>query len=122
MGIIIHDEITLPSGLKVTDAYAGFASNSILVTPVNSDASPTGKVYVIQSPYNLWVSDECRQAGNDPLMTKQLSFTMGPDGLTKGVYSVLYAQMCRDYSNVTNMDAPPAPGAAAQQPASRSSS
>lgn len=122
MGIVIGDEIVLPSGLKVTNAYAGFASNSILVTPMADDTSPTGKVYNVQAPYNMWVSDECRKAGNDPLVTKQLSFTMGPDGLTKGVYSVLYAQMSRGYSNVTNMDAPPAPGAAAQQPAASGSS
>lgn len=113
MGVIIHDEITLSSGLKVTDAYAGFATNSILVTPIPSDASPTGKVYNVQAPFFIWVSDATRKAGNDPLMTKALSFEVGPEALTKGVYGVLYSKMCEGYRNCTNTDLAPATPAAA---------
>ena len=119
MGILINDEIVLPSGLKVKGAYAGFASNSILVTPVKSDLSPTGKVYSVNAPYCIWVSDECRKGGSEPLMVKQLQFEMGPDALNKGVYAVLYSQMCKEFTDYTNMDAqPPAAPAPAAAPAS----
>lgn len=107
MGIIIHDELTLPSGLKVIDSYAGFASNLITVTPFDSAQSPTGKMYNIQAPYNIWVSNACRTAGNDPLMTKQLAFAMGPSVLMEGVYTILYGQLCSNYTNFTNTDTPP---------------
>ncbi len=108
MGVVIHDEITLPSGLKVKDSYAGFALNLISVTPTDDPSSPTGKAYLIQSPYNIWVSDETRKAGNDPLMVKQLAFKMGPESLTQGVYTVLYGQLCSQYTNYTNTDVLPA--------------
>ncbi|RYZ32618.1 MAG: hypothetical protein EOP01_00590, partial [Propionibacteriaceae bacterium] len=99
MGIVIGDELTMPSGLKITGAYAGFSMNLISVTPLDDPASPTGKAYLIQAPYNIWVSDATRQAGNDPLMVKQLAFKMGPDALTKGVYTVLYGQLCAQYTD-----------------------
>ena len=108
MGIIIGDTITLPSGLTVQNAYAGFSSNLVTVTPTTDPSSPTGKSYVVQAPYNIWVSDEARQAGRDPLMVKQLQFKMGAESLNAGVYTVLYTQMCKAYTNFTNTDQLPA--------------
>ncbi|KAK9816158.1 hypothetical protein WJX74_009811 [Apatococcus lobatus] len=116
MGILIHDEITLPSGLTVKEAYAGFSLNLITVTPVDDPASPTGKSYTIQAPYNIWVSDDARQAGKDPLMVQQLQFSMGPESLMSGVYVVLYTQMCKQYTSYTNTDIP-APPTAPSSPA-----
>ena len=106
MGIIINDTITLPSGLQVTGAYAGFGLKSITVTPIDVAASPTGKMYVVNAPYNIWVSNETRMAGADPLMVQPLMFTMGPDALMTGVYGVLYSKMCAQYTSTTNTDTP----------------
>lgn len=107
MGIIINDEISLPSGLKLKGCYAGFSSNIITVTPYDSTDSPTGKMYTIQAPYNIWVNDDARKAGKDPLMVKLLQFTMGPQCLMSGVYSVLYGEMSKAYTDVTNTDVLP---------------
>lgn len=115
MGIIIQDTITLASGLEVQKAYAGFANNLLTVTPVASASSSTGKLYNVQAPYCIWVSDDCRRAGNDPLVTRQLSFQVGPDELNDGVYALLYGQLCGQYTDVTNTDRPAGP---AQQQAS----
>lgn len=116
MGVIVGDELTMPSGLKITNAYAGFSMNLISVTPVDDPTTPTGKAYIIQAPYNIWVSDATRRAGNDPLMVEQLSFRMGPEALTQGVYGLLYGQLCSRWTNYTNTDqtAPAAQPAAGQ--------
>lgn len=113
MGVVVHDELTMPSGLKITNAYAGFSMNLISVTPVDDPASPTGKAYLIQAPYNIWVSDDTRRAGKDPLTVEQLSFRMGPEALTQGVYGLLYGQLCSRWTSYTNTDRQPA----ATQPA-----
>lgn len=120
MGIIVKDTIVLPSGLSATNTYAGFSANVIVITPVDSASSPTGKMYNVQAPYNIWLNNDARQANKDPLMIQQLNFQMGPQALTEGVYTIMYGQLCSQYTNYTNTDQPPAPAQAA--PASSSSS
>ena len=122
MGIQINDIITLPSGLKVQNAYAGFANNLLTVTPISSPTSPTGKLYNVQAPYCIWVNDECRKAGNDPLMIKQLAFTIGPDKLNEGVYGVLYGELCGRYQDVVNTDLQPQQQPSSSAPADQPSS
>lgn len=109
MGIVIGDTITLPSGLTATGAYAGFSANLIVIQPVDSASSPTGKMYNVQAPYNIWLNNDARKANKDPLMIQQLNFQMGPEALTQGVYQIMYSQMCAQYTDYTNTDAPPAP-------------
>lgn len=123
MGIIVHDTIALPSGLSATDTYAGFSANLIVIQPVDSAASPTGKMYNVQAPYNIWLNNDARQANKDPLMVQQLNFQMGPQALTTGVYQIMYSQLCAQYTNYTNTDTAPAPGSSSTTaPAAASSS
>ncbi|KAK9816091.1 hypothetical protein WJX74_001875 [Apatococcus lobatus] len=123
MGVLVNDEIVLPSGLKLKGSYMGFATNNILVTQVVSETSPDGKMYRVQAPVNIWVDEGCRKAGSDPVTVKHQTFVVGADAIARGLYAMLYAEMCKDFTDYTNMDGPPPPAIAtpiepAQGPAS----
>lgn len=114
MGVVITDEVTLPSGMKVTGAYASFASNRISVTPLEDPSSATGRSHLVQATLNVWMSEEAKKEGKDPLLVRQTQTSVPADSLSTGVYELLYADVGRQYSGCTNPDtAAPAPAAAA---------
>ena len=62
MGVIVDPLYMQSTGVNVSNAYASFARNEVVLQPTDGG-------YVVQSSYGIWTSEADRRAGRDALTT-----------------------------------------------------
>lgn len=107
MGIVINGEITLKSGVKVTNAYLSLSGERIRLigaTPRVKNEYP-GVRYTFQGSYTLWISQDAAKetSPEEALDRGSLDFTVTDDDLNKPIHQIAYDYIKTNiYTNFTN--------------------
>lgn len=107
MGIVINGEITLKSGVKVTNPYLSLAGERIRLmaaTPRVKNEYP-GVRYTFQGSYSLWISQDAAKetSPEEALDRGNLDFTVTDDDLNKPIHQIAYDYIkTKIYTDFTN--------------------
>jgi hypothetical protein len=99
MGIIIHDTITLPNGLKVNDGYAGFSGHHLNVLRL-PDTPTTPMKWAVQTYYSVWVNKDASDKKMPCLITFPINLTTVD--LSQPIFTQVYAAIKANYNSTSD--------------------
>ena len=126
MGFINNDNYVCANGVEKAGTYISFAMEMInirqVITVVGATFTPVASKYSVSSNYRVFWDKVCRDNGKVPIDTKSISIEITPEQLNENIYTVLYDELKKTYTNYTNeivnvvLDAPVADTPVADAP------
>lgn len=116
MGFINNDNYVCASGVQKVGTYISFAMEMINIKQmiaISGDSfTPIVSGYSITSTYRVYWDKVCRESGKSPIDKQCISMEITPSELNENIYTVLYNELKKTYTNYTDEIAPDVPVAA----------
>jgi len=102
MGILVTEDVTLSLGLVINKYYASLSTNDARIQKRvniertygadNNTTESTVTEYVVEGLFQLWVSEEAKNAGSSPFAHKNVRITQST-APTGNIYEMLYTKL-----------------------------
>lgn len=110
MGLIIHDEITLPSGIVITDAYASTGTSDVctvkrnlsIMEEVDGVFVDVSKIeYELVGTFTFWLNKASRDEKKGAVYHKSVNMKSDTP-FNMNLYETLYTEMKTLYTSYTD--------------------